>query len=204
VESNLLSTGTGDFLATNDFASQSGDVWFSFTLLVDSSVNNSRYWFWVSDTTDINTGITGAIADNNTGSKVLQADVRNITASNSATATGFEEDSVLFLVGRLSKDGPATNLNAYDRMELWVNPTSLTLGAASATANGTTAYSFTEGVANFGLTTLSTAADLQWDNLRVGTSQADVVNNYLVIPEPSAGLLLGLGAMGLVLRRRRS
>ncbi len=102
-----------------------------------------------------------------------------------------------FIVGRLSKDGSATDPNAYDRMELWLNPSSATLGSATATANGPANSSFTGGIANFGLTTLSSSAVLEWDNLRIGTTQLDV------IPEPATAMLVGLAALSLVLRRRR-
>ena len=38
----------------------------------------------------------------------------------------------------------------------------------------------------------------QVDNIRIGTEWSDVV-----IPEPSAPMLMGLAALGLALRRRR-
>lgn len=201
-QSTQLSPNTGTPLATHAFAAQSGEVWFSFTLLVNNSTNTSRYWFWVSDTTDINTGVTGAVSDNNTNNKNLFAEIRTVSTPTSTVTGTATEDQVYFFVARLSKDGAATNANAYDRLELWVNPdsTSLTGGfVANAPANA----GFTGGIQHFGLTTLSANATLQWDNLLVGTSQADVLDVY-AIPEPATYATLGgVAALGLAALRRR-
>ena len=205
VESNLLSSGTGSPLATKAFAAQSGDVWFSFTLRIDSAAANSRYWFWVSDTTDINTGATGAVARSNTAMQNIFSELRiNTSVDSESVVLSAVDDQTYFFVAKLSKNGSATNTNAYDQMEVWLNPNSTTLTGgliASSPANA----SFTGGIANFGLTTLTTAADIQWDNLLVGTTQADVLDVY-AIPEPSTyAALVGLAALGLAtLRRRRA
>lgn len=204
-QSNALSPNAATPLATASFAPQSGEVWFSFTMLVDSSANNARYWFWVSDTTDLNSGLTASVADNNTDNKNLFAEFRLNTTPTSTSAGGAAvEDQVYFFVARLSKDGSATNANAYDRLELWVNPGSTSLSGAYV-VNAPVNASITGGIQHFGLTALNSAAELQWDNLLVGTSQADVLDIY-AIPEPSACAAFGgLAALGLAaLRRRRS
>lgn len=210
VESTLIGSGSADYLATKGFAAQSSDVWFSFTLRIDTSDqppttfgNGPRFWFWVSDTTDISTGVTGSVTDNNTGNKNLSSEIR-LTSTPTANSSGvIVTDSVYFLVARLSKDGGATLANAYDRLELWVNPTSTSIGAATISSDAPASASFTGGIANFGLTTLSTAADLQWDNLRIGTTRADVVDVY-AIPEPASfAALAGLAGLGLAATRRR-
>lgn len=189
-------------LATKSFSSQSGDVWMSFTMSVSNSVVGDRYWFWVSDTTNISTGFTASVGDVNTGNKNLYADTRINTSVTSSSATAYTEGQTVFLVARLSKDGAATNTNAYDRVELWVNPTSTFLGAASASVDRNNS-SFTGGVVNFGLSALGGSPTIQWDNLLVGTGQADVLNVY-AIPEPSAFAAFGgLAALGFAALRRR-
>lgn len=201
-QSNRLSPDVATPVATKAFASQSDEVWFSFTLLVDSSVNDSRFWFWVSDTTNLNTGLTASVTDNNTGNKNLFSEFRVNTTPTSTSSGGAIEDQVYFFVVRLSKDGSATATDAYDRLEMWVNPTSTTL-SGSVIANGPAGNTITDGIANFGLTALSTAATLQWDNLLIGTTQADVLDVY-AIPEPSTYAALGAFAvLGVAALRRR-
>ena len=203
VESTLLSGGTGSPLATKGFAAQSGEVWFSFTLRVDSSANNSRYWFWVSDTTDINTGATGTVANSNTANRTIFSEIRiNTSVSSTSVVSSAVDDQTYFFVAKLSKNGNATNADAYDQMEVWLNPNSTTL-TGGIVANGHINAGTTGGIANFGLTTLTTAADIQWDNLLVGTSQADVLNVY-AIPEPSAFAAYGgFAAISFAALRRR-
>jgi len=197
----LLSVGVAP-IAYNQFAAQSGDVWFRLTFRVSASVNNSRYWFWVSDTTSINSGVTGTAADSNTGNKNLFAEIRNNTSPVSTLAAGINDSTINLVVARLSKDGTATNTDAYDRMEVWLNPDDAALGAPTATANGPINSSFTGGIAYFGLTTLNTAAKIEWDNLLVGTSQGDVI--WATVPEPGSMALLVLGCVASWAFRRRT
>jgi len=85
---------------------------------------------------------------------------------------------------------------ATDQTTLWVNPVS----EASLSVTATDALTYSAGAINAfalrqGTSGTGAPGDFAIDNLRVGTSFADVV------PEPS-GLVL-LGAVGLLLRRRR-
>lgn len=176
----VLSPTTNAPLATRSFPAQSGEVWFSFTFRVENSVNNSRFWFWVSSTTDLNSGLTASIGDNDTGAKRIAAEIRNNTTPASTASSGFSEGAVTFVIGRLSKEGNATNADAYDRLELWVNPHTVELGEPTAVANGPAGSSFTGGIAHFGITALSSGADLHWDNLRIGSLRADVLDLYHV------------------------
>lgn len=200
VQSSVGGT-VADANATKGFATQSGNVWYSFTMKITGSVNNDRYWFGIGEEVSITSGFTGSFGDTNTGNKNVFAETRiNTTPVNSATSLPQTLDQIYFIVARLSKDGAATNTNAYDSMEIWIDPTSETLGTASLTTDRTN--STTEaGIDTFALTVLGTPG-LQWDNLRIGNAKADVVDFY-VIPEPSSAVLLGFGALGLVLRRSR-
>jgi hypothetical protein len=204
VQSATPSSGVAAPLATKSFTSQSSEVWMSFTMSISTSVNGDRYWFWLSDTTNINSGFTAAVGDTNQGTKGLYAETRINTTAIASTQTTITEGQVIFLVARLSKDGAATDTNAYDRVELWVNPTSTIIGSATTSVDRTDSV-FTGGVVSFGLTVLGTTPTLGWDNLLVGTSQADVLNVY-AIPEPSTYAALGgLAALGFTaLRRRRA
>ena len=199
--SNVSSAVTAP-LATKSFASQSGEIWMSFTLSISNTANADRYWFWLSDTTNINSGFTAAIGDTNSGTKSLYTETRINTTAITGPQTNITEGQTVFLVARLSKDGAATDTDAYDRVELWVNPLSTTLGSASSSVDRTNS-SFTGGVVSFGLTALGGTPTLQWDNLLVGTTQADVLNVY-AIPEPSTFAALGgAAALGLAILYRR-
>lgn len=189
-------------LATKSFSSQSSEVWMSFTLLISDSANSDRYWFWLSDTTNISTGFTASVGDVNNSNKSLYADTRINTSVVSSAAAPYTQGQTVFLVARLSKDGAATDINAYDRVELWVNPTSTILGSATTSVDRTNS-SFTGGITNFGLSALGGTPTIQWDNLLIGTTQADVLDLY-AIPEPSSyAALVGLASLGLVTLRRR-
>src|SRR5690606_349633 len=118
--------------ATKGFATQSGDVWYSFTMKTTASENSDRYWFGVGEEVSINSGLTGAFGDTGSDNKNVFAQTRlNTTGVNSPTSLSQSLDEIYFVVARLSKDGAATNTNAYDRMEVWIDPTSEILGAAS-------------------------------------------------------------------------
>lgn len=190
-------------LGSKEFASQSGDVWFSLTLNVVATNTSSRFWFFVSDDATLNnSGVMGQITDNSTA---LQSGARigsNQAASSPTSGYSFTQGNLLgqtlFLVGRYSKTG--TN---YDTMEMWVNPDSANLvnsGANYFRAQNAVSGGIASGIDTFALSALGTGSSVQWDNLLVGTTRADVLDVY-VIPEPSVVLLVGLGAVALILRR---
>ncbi|MEM6550726.1 MAG: PEP-CTERM sorting domain-containing protein [Planctomycetota bacterium] len=209
VFSNALSPNAQTALASNSFASQDGEVWFSFTLQADNSSNTPRYWFYVGEDAALasgSSGVKGSIADNNTGDDGIRAEFRRNTNAQSSSDAAFTSNEVLFVVGRLSKDGVGPSAaDAYDLFEFWLNPSSTTLGAPTRSIEPNTASTFTDGIDTFGLTTLSAATDLSWDNLLIGTSQADVVDVYTTpIPEPASLALVGLGLLAIGGRRRRA
>jgi hypothetical protein len=201
IQSNSISPNTATPLATTSFAAQTGDVWFSFTMKAESVTNGSRFWFWASDNTDINSGFTGGVSTSQTNNSIIYSETRlNTSATFTTSVNSLVSGNTYFFVVRLSKDGPSTNANAYDRVELWVNPSSSSLGAAAISERTDTT---TTTLSQFGLTALATATPLQWDNLLIGTTQADVLGLY-AIPEPSTYAALGgLSVLGLATLRRR-
>lgn len=195
-------------LASKTFASQSGEVWFSLTFSVTITDNQNRFWFYVSDDADL--ADSGSFGQINNNSNALLGGTR-IGSTQTAASTGISFantenlEVTFFLVGRFSKsttDGTAA-VGDYDRMEVWVNPDSTTLGSSFA-AISTTGSGITSGIDTFAISALGTGAStVLWDNLRIGTSQADVLDVY-AIPEPSAfAAFAGAGALLCALRRRR-
>ena len=135
-------------------------------------------------------GLNGAA-----GAAALQARVGSISTASSGTYAG---SNTYFLVGLFEKT-VSGSANPYTKATFWLNPGS-TLDPASAT--GATGTGLLSSFSTLGLRTNSVnqtapADTILVDEIRVGTTFADV------IPEPSAALLGGLGLLAL-LRRRRS
>lgn len=189
-------------LGSKGFASQAGEVWFSLTLNVSATDTSSRFWFYVSDDPALNySGVVGQI---NSGSTALLAGYRASTSQFTSGNTSLSVGNTLFIVGRFSQTGTSATVGDYDKMEMWVNPDSTTLGVA-LTATNVAGSGINTGIDTFALTALGTGSTVLWDNLLVGTTQADVLDVY-AIPEPSTYAVFGgFAALGLaiVARRRR-
>ncbi len=195
-------------LGSKTFATQSGDVWFSLTFSVTTTDTSNRFWFYVSDDADL--GDSGVVGQINNNSGALLGGSR-IGSTQTATSTGISltntanQGVTFFVVGRFSQSttGGTSTVGDYDRMDVWVNPDSTALGGGFASIS-TTGAGITSGIDTFAISALGTGAStVLWDNLRVGTTQADVLNVY-AIPEPSAAAALaGLGALGVAALRRR-
>ncbi|WOO40092.1 PEP-CTERM sorting domain-containing protein [Rubellicoccus peritrichatus] len=185
--------------ASKAFTGQTGDVWFSFTYNTVSAGGNSRYWFQVGESSGLaNSGVMGRIQSN---SGLIYSGYRVNTSQFISGGSALPAGNV-FLVGRLSKDGTAGAGTGYDLMEMWINPSSTTLGVANIAEN---AANFDVTIDTFGISVLNDSSTVQWDNLLVGTTQADVLDIY-AIPEPSTyAMAAGLLGMAVVcLRQRRS
>ncbi|MEZ0215760.1 MAG: PEP-CTERM sorting domain-containing protein [Rariglobus sp.] len=187
-------------LGSKTFASQSGEVWFSLTINVSAADTASKFWFYVSDDADLaNSGVIGKINDN---SNALLTGYRAGSTQYPSTGTSLNIGSTLFIVGRFSQTGVSSTVGDYDKMEMWVNPDSTTLGVAF-TATNATGSGISTGIDTFALTAVGTGSTVLWDNLLIGTSQADVLDVY-AIPEPSTYAAFGgLAALGLATLRRR-
>lgn len=190
-------------LGSKAFASQSSEVWFSLTINVTATDTSSRFWFYVSNDADLaDAGVVGQINSNSTA---LAAGSRIGSSQAISANSSLNAGNTVFIVGRFSQTGITTTVGDYDKMEMWVNPDSTSLGVAFTATNPTgTTGGITGGIDTFALTALGTGSTVLWDNLRVGTTQADVLDVY-VIPEPSTYTAFGgLAAMSLVVLRRRA
>lgn len=188
-----------DNAASRSFTAQTGTVYFSFLFRVESGAGADDFiqFSLNNDTSITNSGSIGDLS-NVSGTNLFASRIGGISGGTSVNSTTSATGATtFFLVGKISK----TSAGNYNRMELFVNPATLTEpGVVSATQNadsGTAAISyFTLRISN-----IETDDQYRFDELRIGTTWADVVP----VPEPSACAALagGLALMAAALRRRR-
>lgn len=132
------------------------------------------------------------------GPRGTAAGVGSFTSGvGSSTASGgtLTVGNVNFVVVEFVSNG-----TGFTTVNTWVNPSSLTKGAATysvAGANNTNSFTALS-IVGAGLDE-STSDYVDFDNLLVGTSWEDVVP----VPEPSSFALMAVGGMGLMAVRRR-
>lgn len=183
------------------------DVYFSFLFKevsgTPSSSNGDWLNFWVSEDADrANSGGIGKTS----GPRYLGAAATNANSNDryyTQASSEFNQGETYFLVGRISRDGSTTaGENGFDRVELWINPTSTDLGEADVIADYNISIDDETGFSFFGLRTVNISGtdDYRFDELRIGTDIASVV----AVPEPSTyALLFGFVALlSMIIRRR--
>jgi len=107
-----------------------------------------------------------------------------------------------FLVVHLGKGADGTYPNDYDQFDIWINPAYGDSASPVETLIGTTATA----VGSFSFIDFRSANfdgddRLLIDELRIGTTWDEVLNNTLVIPEPASLAILGVGLLALARRR---
>ncbi|MGA0900777.1 MAG: hypothetical protein ACO3SO_10260 [Luteolibacter sp.] len=109
------------------------------------------------------------------------------------------------VIVRMENNLPA--IGGLDRISVWLDPTDLSsLGGANIVQEETNVYVGNNSSFQFDLLDINalignTGDSIYFDEFRLGDNLADVTP-FITIPEPSAALLGGLGAL-LLLRRRR-
>jgi hypothetical protein len=180
--------------------STGSEIYFSFLFQAVAGSGNEFFHFFLSD--DPDTTNSGGIGDFQTtagdsrfGARV---DYGGVTTVDSTTS--YTLGTTYLLVGRLSTDGTTGAAGDIDRVELWINPTSLTPGTANATVNASTGLAigaldvFSSRMVNF-----ADSDRILIDELRIGTDFASVVT----VPEPSVAGLMILGGISVFGLRRR-
>ena len=187
-------------LVDRTFAAQTGTVYFSFLFRYEATAGGTIdaddfvHFMLNNDNATANSGGIGKInSDARLGSRIGGSNGGTTTNS----ATNMIAGNTYFLVGKISASG-ASGAN-YDQMDLFINPTSGTEpGTTSATDVADAGFS---SLSHFTIRTNAVDANdaFLFDELRVGTTFADVVP---VIPEPSVGLL-AIAGLGVAIARRR-
>jgi hypothetical protein len=120
------------------------------------------------------------------------------TAGSAAWSGPLTVGETLFVVGAYTFNGAAND----DVASLWINPDSSTFGATEPAADRTeTGGNDLAQIASI-LLRQSPAPYLTMDELRFGTSWADVTGN--VVPEPACGGILAAAALTLAVGSQRS
>jgi len=97
--------------------------------------------------------------------------------------------------------------------EIWVNPSSATFGASAPAADGSTIGTYSATGTNdhtnsiligAGIAGGSNPNEIDVDEIRVGTTWADVTTETISIPEPSTIGILGIAALAVLARRQRA
>jgi hypothetical protein len=191
-------------LISNTFAGQNGnEVWFSFTMNVTATDNSSRFFIGAGSQTDNNH--SGGIGDATTGSAALNAYYRNNSQTPVSAAAAQIYGTTRFVVGRISKDGPAS-ASDFDRIEIWLDPFDRNLSLSTFRLAESASFSMgvdAGGIDTFMMATIGTASSVKVDNIVVGTTLGDVLKPYFSpIPEPATATLLLTGSLMLRYIRR--
>jgi hypothetical protein len=186
-------TGTAvDDVFDRQFTAQTGPVYFSLLFQAAAGLDSSDFVTFMlnNDTNYNNTGALGLRNDSGSENGFF-ARLRTTSDSNYKTNTQGVGGTTYFLVGKLYKSGAGN----YDRIDFWLNPTSLTEPAATVTGSkdiGTSSVSYL----TCRVSGMEVGDQFQFDELRIGTTWGDV------LPEPATLALVGLGML-LAFRRRR-
>lgn len=177
-----------------------GDIYFSYLvqprLVSGDAPGGFFYRMYLSNTTSRNDA-GGGVGDLSTTEPWFGARIGKTGPTDlieTPYASGYGGATTYLLVGKLSSTGGTS----YDQLEMWVNPSTVGLGAADITINSSTG----ETVMNYyGLRSfqIPDSGDVIYDELRIGTTAGSVV------PEPSTYALVAgaLSLFGVMLRRRK-
>ncbi len=195
-----------NWVFTGSIAPQSDTVYFSLAMTWSNQTENDFLYFALSDGgsgKSVALGNSGGIVINrfvNTNGAIGGRIRGNTVGDNSqefaSVANGNAALTPQYIVASLSKKDASIN---YNTLSLWINPTSLTEGMATHTitrdmgiSGGLDTFYFFSGAGN------ESDETIRVDNIRIGTTYAAVV-----IPEPSAVLLMLVAGLGLLAARRR-
>jgi hypothetical protein len=179
--------------ATRAFAPQTGTVYFSllFDAVAGLTTDDFIHVYLANAASNVKSGGIGLLSTTTDflGARVGDVNGGDTTSSTTAAVQG----TTYLLVGKVSK----TTGGNYNRVDLFINPATTT---EPVTPDATDAADSTVSTLSvFGIRTFNTDVGdrYQFDEIKVGTTFADVV------PEPATAGLLTLAGATLLGRRRR-
>lgn len=205
----LKINGTNSSYFSRQFTAITGvtEVYFSFLFKSQAGASNDYVNFFLSENSDRanSAGIGDVAGTNRFGVRIFGNDTDINDSSQSGISYTPGGGEVFLLVGRISTDGTSGEANVFDKIDLWVNPGSTTLGEADWTSDRSTMLNTSVGFSYFGLqsSNVSSSDDIRIDAFRVGTDALSVLSP---IPEPSTyAAILGciVLAGGSLIRRGR-
>ena len=225
---NTYNGGLGNFNSTRAIAqptiANGGTVWFSFTVNMASIAAQNNAVFSPFGTGGGDMFNTGKFSVGVSGGSFFASSLVSYTpgtpntnvVNNTFTGAAISANTTYLIVGRMTIDAAA---NATDILDVWFNPSNVSsiasLGAAQlnftnqdfSTANtpDPNRTSGSSGVFLNGITVGIRGTDVnKLDAIRLAYGDTTENNFASVIPEPSTSGLILLGAVGLLLQRRRS
>ena len=189
----LRITGNNDAVISRNLdAAESDDVYVSFLLNFSSGPigTNDFLVLWFDGMNDAAIGLK---TNTGPGSTDFVLRTGGSTSNNTYTPDQLVVGTTYLVVGHLWKSGSGN----YDRYDLWVDPAYGDSGSPEASRTDNTGFSSFTQVAVRSVN-VDGGAQIDIAGLKMGTTWDDVV-----IPEPATMTFLGLGAAGLLRRRRR-
>jgi hypothetical protein len=193
--------GTANGLFTRPFAAQNDTVYFSFLYRTNNPSATSEDFVQIGFS-DVATGepktsvATGSNATGNPPPAEFFVRVPAAAANSTGSGIPLQEDTDYLVVGKFSK---ASGSSAFNRVDLFLNPTTMTEPGTATVFREAPAGSGPPTISNFIVRTARLDAGDQYfiDNLTIGTTYADVV------PEPGSAGALSIAALACLRRRRR-
>lgn len=197
-----VTANANNLFGSRGFVNQTGTVYFSFLFRTATSAgpNNDFFQFGL-DSGNVNPRVSlGHSSTDTTSNTNTEFFSRAGTDPNDSAFSGVDTfiDTTYFVVGRATR-----GTGNYNNVTLYFNPTTATEPVSGVTS------SVDSGVANlntfvFRIARSEAGDSFLFDELRIGTTYADVVV-VAPIPEPWSALLLGAAGLSAVvwLRRRR-
>ena len=197
-----MSSASGGIAGIRQFASQTGDVWFSFLFRTPSTVGSDDFLqFSLNNDTDQNN--SASIGDTDTvasGGNDFSIRIGNTNGGTTVTSSKLIAGNTDYLlVGRVSKDGTSGNAGGtYDLLQFWVSPLDPTAPEAGSFAVSNDANSGMTSISYFTFRTANfSGTPYLFDELKIGTSYASVT------PEPASLSAIALAGIALLRRRPR-